>query len=303
MFDGNHPARKWMRDFVSSNPDNSEQSSRDQSCLLLDTFRCLHPNEEKSFTCWSTLLDCRKTNYGTRIDYILCSRALVGTLRTAEVWQHVQGSDHCPVFAEFDFVLVSSKNQPSLSSTYFSFGTQKKLSDFLLRSSSGSQSVSKEIGGLKRTVSKDTQPPPTKARKLSSDKTTSRGSSSQTLLTFMKPKTTTPALYKESRQSDPTSGGVSASKDVEPTQGLSQSGNSQKGNSSGDKELSQSWKSVFTGPPKPPLCNGHNEPCVLRTVKKQGPNLNKRFWVCSKPHGSKDDPTSRCDFFVWAKKK
>lgn len=31
-----------------------------------------------------------------------------------------------------------------------------------------------------------------------------------------------------------------------------------------------------------PLCKGHNEPCVSRIVKKAGPNLGRRFYVCSR---------------------
>jgi hypothetical protein len=33
----------------------------------------------------------------------------------------------------------------------------------------------------------------------------------------------------------------------------------------------QLWKSVFKGPPSPPVCKGHFEPCVLKTVKKKAP--------------------------------
>lgn len=31
-----------------------------------------------------------------------------------------------------------------------------------------------------------------------------------------------------------------------------------------------------------PLCNGHNEPCVSRVVKKQGPNFGHRFYCCAR---------------------
>ena len=65
--------------------------------------------------------------------------------------------------------------------------------------------------------------------------------------------------------------------------------------------LSGEWKDVFKTPPTAPLCPGHNEPAVLRTVKKNGPNKNRKFYVCSKPDGSKHDPGSRCDFFQWLK--
>ncbi|XP_019054691.1 PREDICTED: DNA-(apurinic or apyrimidinic site) lyase 2 isoform X2 [Nelumbo nucifera] len=31
-----------------------------------------------------------------------------------------------------------------------------------------------------------------------------------------------------------------------------------------------------------PLCKGHSEPCVTRVVKKEGPNLGRRFYVCAR---------------------
>ena len=46
---------------------------------------------------------------------------------------------------------------------------------------------------------------------------------------------------------------------------------------------------------------GHNEPAVLRTVKKKGPNSGRQFWSCSRGEGKADDPNARCDFFKWVK--
>ncbi|KAB5567484.1 hypothetical protein PHYPO_G00233310 [Pangasianodon hypophthalmus] len=63
------------------------------------------------------------------------------------------------------------------------------------------------------------------------------------------------------------------------------------------------WKSVLHGPPQPPLCNAHNEPCVLRTVKKPGPNLGRQFFVCARPQGHTSNPQARCNFFVWVDKR
>ncbi|MCJ8735001.1 hypothetical protein PDJAM_G00241830 [Pangasius djambal] len=63
------------------------------------------------------------------------------------------------------------------------------------------------------------------------------------------------------------------------------------------------WKSVLHGPPQPPLCNAHNEPCVLRTVKKPGPNLGRQFFVCARPQGHTSNPQARCNFFAWVDKR
>lgn len=62
------------------------------------------------------------------------------------------------------------------------------------------------------------------------------------------------------------------------------------------------WKSVLHGPPPPPSCKGHREPCVLRTVKKEGPNMGRQFFVCARPQGHVSNPNARCNFFEWVDK-
>ncbi|XP_076022496.1 DNA-(apurinic or apyrimidinic site) endonuclease 2 [Genypterus blacodes] len=62
------------------------------------------------------------------------------------------------------------------------------------------------------------------------------------------------------------------------------------------------WKSVLRGPPPAPSCKVHGEPCVLRTVKKEGPNMGKQFFVCARPQGHASNPEARCNFFAWVDK-
>ncbi|KAM4570454.1 DNA-(apurinic or apyrimidinic site) endonuclease 2 [Fundulus diaphanus] len=62
------------------------------------------------------------------------------------------------------------------------------------------------------------------------------------------------------------------------------------------------WKSVLHGPPPAPCCKVHREPCVLRTVKKEGPNMGKQFFVCGRPQGHASNPEARCNFFMWVEK-
>ena len=70
----------------------------------------------------------------------------------------------------------------------------------------------------------------------------------------------------------------------------------------GDSRASQAqqWRSLLKGPAPPPLCKGHREPCVLRTVKKIGANQHRQFYVCARPQGLSNDPKARCDHFEWA---
>ncbi|XP_034028850.1 DNA-(apurinic or apyrimidinic site) lyase 2 [Thalassophryne amazonica] len=62
------------------------------------------------------------------------------------------------------------------------------------------------------------------------------------------------------------------------------------------------WKSVLHGPPPPPSCKVHKEPCVLRTVRKEGPNIGRQFFVCCRPQGHASNPDARCNFFAWVDK-
>ena len=63
------------------------------------------------------------------------------------------------------------------------------------------------------------------------------------------------------------------------------------------------WKTLLSGPPVAPLCRGHKEACVLRTVKKDGPNKGRQFWVCARPDGHRTNRAARCEHFEWITKK
>lgn len=70
---------------------------------FIDTFRHLHPDEEKAYSWWSYRGGARARNVGWRIDYFLISERLAPKLRDASIHADVTGSDHCPVSIEIDF--------------------------------------------------------------------------------------------------------------------------------------------------------------------------------------------------------
>ena len=263
----------WISNFAVSQPPSPSPSTT-TTIKLLDTFRYLNPDREGAYTCWSTFLDTRKTNYGTRIDYILASCSLAGKVTGADIWQDIKGSDHCPVFAEFDLNLrCSEKPMPSLCSAWFS-GKQSKLSAFMAPSkkTEGAQSPeAKNSRGTKRTTAHPSAPPPPPKKK-------ALGQTSLFSFSTAKP---SPSNSKDSPSKGPLS-----------VPSLPQGGKT---------GLSGAWKGMFGTVPKPPPCSGHKEPCVLRKVKKQGANKDKQFWVCARPMGSKGDPEASCNFFKWVK--
>lgn len=74
---------------------------------FVDTYRHFHPNEKDVYTWWSQIQRARPVNRGWRIDYICITKGLLPSLKRAEILDEVQGSDHCPVLAEFDVSLMT----------------------------------------------------------------------------------------------------------------------------------------------------------------------------------------------------
>lgn len=52
-----------------------------------------------------------------------------------------------------------------------------------------------------------------------------------------------------------------------------------------------------------PLCKGHGEPCVPRSVKKEGPNIGRKFYCCARAQGPAANPEANCGHFEWANKR
>ena len=69
---------------------------------LIDTFRFLHPDSVR-YTWWSHWGQARANNVGWRIDYFFISKVLKKNLKSAEIYENVMGSDHCPISSELEF--------------------------------------------------------------------------------------------------------------------------------------------------------------------------------------------------------
>ena len=67
----------------------------------VDTFRMLHPDEEK-YSWWSYMFKARERNVGWRIDYFLMSEFAKDKVVEADILTDVYGSDHCPVLLRLD---------------------------------------------------------------------------------------------------------------------------------------------------------------------------------------------------------
>lgn len=257
----------------------------------MDAFRALHPGVKGAYTCWSTLTSARATNYGTRLDYILVDPRLQPFLVECNIRSDMLGSDHCPVSAKFSVAINTSKALPLVSSKYFPEFT-------------GKQTTLKQFFKL-QTLPCDNPPEeqsletaPTTSQNLSMSSLviptnasfTSATSDVSTSSSFVLSSTLVQSTSSVTSDTSDTSARLTSTPSVPIS--LSHQTTSQ-------VPLRREWKNVLKGLPPPPLCTGHKEKAVLRTVKKDGPNKFRRFYVCARPAGARNNPLARCDFFQW----
>ena len=69
---------------------------------FIDTFRYFYPDKTGAYSWWSYRFNARQNNAGWRIDYFIVSRRLLCHLAGADIYQEIQGSDHCPVSLTLD---------------------------------------------------------------------------------------------------------------------------------------------------------------------------------------------------------
>lgn len=84
-------------------PEEREWFSQFLELGFIDTFRKFHPTEPERYSWWSYREMARPMNRGWRIDYICISKNLENNLKSADILDKVEGSDHCPVVAELEF--------------------------------------------------------------------------------------------------------------------------------------------------------------------------------------------------------
>ncbi|XP_004695074.1 PREDICTED: DNA-(apurinic or apyrimidinic site) lyase 2 [Condylura cristata] len=295
------PGRKWMDGLLTN------LGCHDGSHVgpFIDSYRCFQPRQEGAFTCWSTVTGARHLNYGSRLDYVLGDRNLVrDTFQTSFLLPEVMGSDHCPVGAVLSVFPVPAKQCPPLCTRFLPefAGTQLKILRFLVRLEQdpvykqSALQLSNQIQVQKRQSKacvRSTRPWPSQVR-------FSRGQ--KNLKSYFKPSSN--CAQSSPNLEPPNLDGLVTPKtpEEEVMAKVVVQTKASDSEAKAKKEVQTSfWKSVLGGPLPMPLCEGHKEPCVLRTVKKPGPNLGRHFYMCARPQGPPTDPSSRCNFFLWSR--
>ncbi|XP_019524799.1 PREDICTED: DNA-(apurinic or apyrimidinic site) lyase 2 [Hipposideros armiger] len=294
------PGRKWMDGLLS----NLSCQAGSHVGPFIDSFRCFQPKQEGAFTCWSTVTGARHLNYGSRIDYVLGDRTLViDTFQTSFLLPEMVGSDHCPVGAVLSVSSVPAKQCPPLCTRFLPefAGTQLKILHFLVRLK---QDPVFKQSALPLSNQTQVQMRQNKARVRSARPRPSQAGSTRgqkQLMSYFQ--SSSSRLQASSNLEHPSLGTLVAAKTPEDkVMAKVVEGQAKASEVKNEKEVPTSfWKSVLGGPLPMPLCKGHREPCVMRTVKKPGPNLGRQFYMCARPQGPPTDPSSRCNFFLWSR--
>ncbi|KGO37306.1 Endonuclease/exonuclease/phosphatase [Penicillium expansum] len=103
------PSRRLFNHLISDGVVIGERDKGRENPVLFDVCRSFHPDRTGMYTCWDQKLNARPGNYGSRIDYVLCSLDMQDWFSDSNIQEGLMGSDHCPVYA----VIKESVNQPA----------------------------------------------------------------------------------------------------------------------------------------------------------------------------------------------
>ena len=277
------------------------------TCDLVDTFRHHWPTRTTAYTCWNSLTGARKTNFGTRLDYILVSSSIVSQVLSADIDPTVEGSDHCPVHCYIRANLFQSEHStphppppPSLCTIYTHSTVQTSMSSFVLTTSTRSSVGSPLVGGAKAatTVHKSATVSNTAKRNRPSSSSVANPMSvaiMESLFRINKPvkntQNDTDVLLKNvspnrsqlyqglSEDCTHISSTCTALPHLKRQKVTCTKSLSTVTSPSAVKSLSMSSFRALLAPVKVPRCSGHNEACATRTVNKVGPNEGRRYII------------------------
>ncbi|CCG80534.1 DNA-(Apurinic or apyrimidinic site) lyase [Taphrina deformans PYCC 5710] len=281
----------------------------DRACTFIDLTRHFYPEREKMFTCWSVKLSAREGNYGSRIDFVLATPALLPYFTKSDVRPDIHGSDHCPVYAHLNQALVEPhlsisraqegdrgrntsnfiSSQRTLSATYFQQKTPPISPVPILTSQESYSEIQTVLDGQKRKASPVMKDAKKSQKTISSFFKSPAGRSPDRVLAKIrdtsptKESTNLGATLDNFAEQDKTSS--AARPTAERTHSIEKR-----------IEVSNAFASLFTRP-EVPVCSGHQKPAKLQKTKKKGANQGREFWMCAMPLGD-----GQCSYWKWRKK-
>ncbi|GAB7359583.1 hypothetical protein MBLNU230_g6769t1 [Neophaeotheca triangularis] len=105
------PNRRIFNQLLVGGEVFGERDEGREEGVLWDTTRAFHPERKGMFTHWEQKVNARPGNFGSRIDFVLVSKAMQTWVKDANIQEGLLGSDHCPVYADFhDEVLEGAED-------------------------------------------------------------------------------------------------------------------------------------------------------------------------------------------------
>ncbi|KAL8691628.1 MAG: hypothetical protein Q9218_003183 [Villophora microphyllina] len=93
------PGRRMFNQLLQGGKVIGGRDANREYPVLWDICRGFHPSRKGMFTCWEQKVNARPGNYGSRIDYVLCSLPMKSWFSESNIQEGLMGSDHCPVYA------------------------------------------------------------------------------------------------------------------------------------------------------------------------------------------------------------
>ncbi|CAI6335828.1 unnamed protein product [Periconia digitata] len=95
----NTPNRRLFNQLVENGKVVGDRDPGREHPVLWDICREFHPDREGMYTHWEQKINARPGNFGSRIDFVLCSLDMKTWFADSNIQEGLMGSDHCPVYA------------------------------------------------------------------------------------------------------------------------------------------------------------------------------------------------------------
>ncbi|KAJ4325644.1 Class II abasic (AP) endonuclease [Neodidymelliopsis sp. IMI 364377] len=93
------PNRRVFNQLLHNGNVPGERDKGREEPVLYDLCREFHPDREGMYTHWEQKINARPGNFGSRIDFVLCSTKIKDWFQESNIQEGLMGSDHCPVYA------------------------------------------------------------------------------------------------------------------------------------------------------------------------------------------------------------
>ncbi len=262
--------------------------------IMLDLVRKIQGRKQGLYTVWNTLKNSRPGNYGSRIDLILATEKLAECCKGANIWPFLMGSDHCPVYSDFDISSISGVTSkvplPRLEARYVyklsvgsidsMFANMAKRNASVIVSTSAPESKKPKVDAVK----------PQRPQNTTTKSNIKPIKGQNQILSFFKQK---------SDEAEPRDEDTKQNNDVTVVEEIKpQPEDTKKKTPSVTLGSTGQFSLVSEEIPK---CQ-HNEPCVLKTSMTKE-NKGKKFWTCKRSRGhsnTKDgEKEFTCGYFQW----